>query len=462
MPSNTTLHGDTTEIPPPDHEKTSPAPECPHEPTKDLFCLPIPRRLRSNSDKQIESGIWMNCGIGLAASFLISNLYYCQPLLIQMAQTFDVSYEEVSKIPTLLQTGYAVGIFFISPLGDLIRRRQLLLLLIFATASLTIGLAISTNLLTFQILSFFIGLTNTSAQILAPLAADLAKPEQRSFAYSIVFTGMLSGLLIARVVAGVIAQFASWRVVYYTAVGAQFSILILCYFIIPDSPAKNKHMTYWGILWTMMKYAVTEPLMMQIELIAISTSACFASYWVSLTFLLGGPPYNYSTLVIGLFGLVGIVGVILGLFTGRFIDSYAPWYGVMVSTILLLGFQAIQTGAGGINIAPVIISCIGLDAFRQVLIISMVAMMFSIGMEAVSRLNALFVLTYYIGQIMGTSVGTKVFVHHGWRACAALGMAWYGFQIFVLLLRGPHCERRTWLGYQGGMGLKKNAVTALR
>jgi len=108
---------------------------------------------------------------------------------------------------------------------------------------------------------------------------------------------MLSGLLIARVLAGVIAQFASWRVVYYTAIGAQFSILILCYFIIPDSPAKNKNMTYWGILWTMMKYAVTEPLVVQIELMAIATSACFASYWVSLTFLLGGPPYNYSTYV---------------------------------------------------------------------------------------------------------------------------------------------------------------------
>ena len=149
----------------------------------------------------------------------------------------------------------------------------------------------------FQILSFFIGVTNTSAQTLAPLAADLATPEQCSFAYSIVFTGMLSGLLIARVLAGVIAQFASWRVVYYTAIGAQFSILILCYFIIPDSPAKNKNMTYWGILWTMMKYAVTEPLMVQIELVSFATSACFASYWVSLTFLLGGPPYNYSTYV---------------------------------------------------------------------------------------------------------------------------------------------------------------------
>lgn len=53
---------------------------------------------------------------------------------------------------------------------------------------------------------------------------------------------------------------------------------------------------------------------------------------------------------------------------------------------------------------------------------------------------------------MGSSVGTLVFVKYGWRAAAGLNLAWMGFQIVVLLLRGPHCERRTWLGYEGGLG----------
>jgi hypothetical protein len=66
----------------------------------------------------------------------------------------------------------------------------------------------------------------------------------------------------------------------------------------------------------------------------------------------------------------------LGPFTGRFMVHIAPWYGVMGSTILLLAFQAIQTGVGGINIAAVIIGCIGLDAFRQVQIVSMATMVF--------------------------------------------------------------------------------------
>jgi hypothetical protein len=59
---------------------------------------------------------------------------------------------------------------------------------------------------------------------------------------------------------------------------------------------------------------------------------------------------------------------------------------------------------------------------------------------------------------MGTSVGTQVFVKFGWRAASALNMALYGFQLFVLLLRGPHCERYTWFGYEGGLEPRKSVV----
>ncbi|KAF4621788.1 hypothetical protein D9613_012204 [Agrocybe pediades] len=459
MSSNSTLNGDAEAAPNVEKEKQEVEVVVEFIPSTDLGFLPIPARLRYTPGKRFDFGIWMNCGISLAATFLISNLYYCQPLLIQMADSFNVSYEEVSRVPTLIQTGYAAGLFFICPLGDLVRRRQLILMLVCMTASLTIGLAISKSLLAFEVLCFFIGFTNISPQILVPLAADLARPEQRTFAYSIVLTGMLSGVLLARVLAGVIAEFASWRIVYYMAIGAQYFIVALVYFVIPDYPAKNKNMTYWRIIWSMLKYAVTEPTMVQIEIMSIATSACFSSYWVTLTFLLGGSPYNYSTLAIGLFGLLGLAGMAMGPLAGRLVDKMSPWYGILISTLLLLVFQAVQTAAAGISIAAVVVACLGLDAIRQMQNVSLTAAMFSVDMSAISRLNSLFVLSFYIGQLTGTSVGTTVFVDRGWRASAALGMALYGFQIAVLLLRGPHCKRRTWFGYEGGWSLRKEETS---
>ena len=61
---------------------------------------------------------------------------------------------------------------------------------------------------------------------------------------------------------------------------------------------------------------------------------------------------------------------------------------------------------------------------------------------------------------MGTAVGTKVFVEHGWRASAALSLGWTGWQVIILLLRGPHCQRYTWFGYQGGTEWRKDVVMA--
>lgn len=193
---------------------------------------------------------------------------------------------------------YAIGIVLISPLGDLVRRRQLVLLLVLVSATLTIGLSITPNLRVFEALCFLIGVASVTPQILLPLAADLAPPERRASAISVVISGLLLGILVARVIAGIIGDFASWRIVYFMAIGVQCVVLVGAYFILPDYPAKNVGLTYFKILYTMGKYAVTEPLMIQIAFINFASSACFTTFWVTLTFLLGGPPYNYSTWVI--------------------------------------------------------------------------------------------------------------------------------------------------------------------
>ncbi|KAG6879825.1 hypothetical protein C0992_011108 [Termitomyces sp. T32_za158] len=122
--------------------------------------------------------------------------------------------------------------------------------------------------------------------------------------------------------------------------------------------------------------------------------------------------------------------------------------------------MAIQTGAGGINIGAVIIATFGLDVFRQMLQVSLSTAVFGISVSARARLNAIMILSIFIGQVLGTSVGTKVFVMYGWRAGAALNMGWYGWQLFILLLRGPHCNRFTWFGYEGGLETRKSVVEA--
>ncbi|KAH9948293.1 major facilitator superfamily domain-containing protein [Amylocystis lapponica] len=429
-----------------------------HIHTRDFGFLPIPERVRYDPKHPIHFGLVINIMLGFTSTFIVANLYYCQPLLIELAKSFDVTYDQVSIIPTLLQTGYAVGLLTISILGDLVRRRPLIMLLVFISGSLTIGLAVTNDLVAFEVISFLVGVSSVTPQILMPLAADLAPPERRASALSIVLAGLLLGVLLARVLAGVVAQFVTWRVIYYLAIGLQFLVLAVVYWLLPDYPAKNKGATYFGILASMAKFVVTEPLLLQAALINLPSSATFTNFWVTLTFLLGADPYNYSTLVIGLFGLVGMFGVAMAPLVGRVIDGLVPWFATFIAILFLLVFQAIQVGAGGVNIAAVVIVCFGLDVFRQMAQVSLTSAVFSIDANARARLNAVMLLSLFIGQVMGTSVGTKVFVQYGWRPAAALSLAWTGFMLFLLLLRGPHVPRHTWFGYAGGYEVRKKVL----
>ncbi|KAF8968912.1 major facilitator superfamily domain-containing protein [Flammula alnicola] len=390
--------------------------------TLEFIFLPIPAHLRYTPGEPIQFGLAKICLLSFCTIFLVANLAYCQPLLSKRPSELDTDTHRSWVCIHNCVHSYATGILLISPLGDLIRRRQMILLLILASASLTVGLAFTSSFLLFRILVFLTGLTTISTQIIIALARDHAPPSRSATVYSIILAGYLSGVLAARLIAGVIAQAVSWKFVFYFAFATQYAIL---------------NLTYTGILWTMFKYAATEPAVMQAELVSMALGVAVSNYSVTLTFLLGGPPYNYSTYKIGLFGLTDLTGIVLSPFAGRLVDLISPWTALLISSVGLFLFQTIQTAAGGSYFPALIVACIGIDAIRQLQYISLAAFMY----------RYVLTLTYYLGQLIGTSAGSKIFVEHGWRVSAAFGLAWYGAQIIVVLVRGPHCKRRTWVGY---------------
>ncbi|KAI0072585.1 MFS general substrate transporter [Panus rudis PR-1116 ss-1] len=416
--------------------------------TKDFGLIPIPKWLRHDPSRPHPWTLALNVAFGIWSTVFVANLYYCQPILIQLALSFNVSDDRVSRIPTLLQAGYAGGLLLITPLGDLVPRRPLLLLLTFTCATLTIGLPLTSSVIIFEVLSFLIGFATVIPQVLMPLAADLAPPHRRASALSIVLAGLLLGVLFSRVIAGVVAQFVTWRVVYWVALGMQWVALCMMWAMVPDFPRKNRDLTYWKIFWTMGKFCLTEPLLVQAVFVTIASSCMFSNYWVTLTFLLAGPPYHFSTLAIGLFALIGIAGVCCAPLIGRVVDKLDYYVAVMIATIALIIVWAIETGAGGISLAAPIITCFGMDLFRQMQHVSMTSWVFGIEPAARARLNAVLMIALFIGQVTGTSAGAAVFLKFGWRPAAALALAWQGFCLVVLLLRGPRVGRYTWFGWK--------------
>jgi len=155
--------------------------------------------------------------MSLAIGVIVANLYYLQPLLHQVTKDFRISESKATLLLVLIQAGYAAGLAFVVPLGDLIPRRRLAVL-IFLLASVVVfaGAAVHSFVL-FATITFFIGLASCGGQVILPLGADMANPAQRGRVIGRLMTGLLMGLLLSRSVSGIIAQAAGWRTVYVAA-----------------------------------------------------------------------------------------------------------------------------------------------------------------------------------------------------------------------------------------------------
>ncbi|KAI0029239.1 major facilitator superfamily domain-containing protein [Vararia minispora EC-137] len=429
-------------------------------PTRDFGFLPIPRRLQYDPTRPPRLSLFVNIIFGITSTFIMANLYYSQPLLIQLAKSFNVSYDEISRSVCILFALYGTGLLLISPLGDLMRRRPLLLLVVALACLLSIGLATSNSLIAFEVLSYFIGVVSIAPQILIPFVADLAPPARRASAISIVMSGLLLGVLVSRVMSGVVAQFVSWRVVYFVAVGIQSLAFLALWAACPDFPPANPNLSYFDTHRSMLKLALTEPTLVQVSLINFGGAASFTAFWVTLTFLLGDDPYNYDTIVIGLFGLIGMIGVFAAPLYGHMIDRLVPWYTAVASTILFLVAKALYLGAAGLSIAIPVLVTVGLDVGRQSQQISLSTSIFALDNGMRARLNAVSIFAIFLGQVVGSAVGARVFLHGGWRAEGGLMVGFCAFQLLVLLMRGPHVRRYTWLGYEGGLEWRRHPHNA--
>ena len=290
-----------------------------------------------------------------------------------------------------------------------------------------------------------------------PLVGDLAKPNRRATALSIVVSGLLLGLLIARLLSGIIAAYtSSWRNVYWMSLALQYAILALLWLWMPDYPATNRDLTYPDILWTMARLAVTEPVLVQSCLMQFFFSATFTSFWTTLTFLLAGEPYHYSTVIIGLFALAGLGPMVFGPpFARVFIDRFHTHLSVLVGAVLNMVGIAIGTFVGTRSVAGPIVQALLFDFGLQVTQIANRAAIYGAVPKASSRVNTVYMLAAFAGQLTGTAVGNRLYARGGWVLSGRCNLGFTAAAIVLLALRGPYESEKRWIGWRGGFGVRR-------
>lgn len=354
-----------------------------------------------------------------------------------------------------MQAGYAAGLLFLCPLGDIFRRRAFVLILVFFTATMWIGLCVTKSFNVFLAISFITAVSTVTPQLMLPLVGDLAPLHRRATALSIVVSGLLLGMLIARLLSGILTQYTSWRSIYWFSLGVQYLILILLFLFMPDYPSTNPGgLNYFKMLFSILKMLFKHPVLVQACLIGFFLSSIFTSYWTTLTFLLSSPPYSYNSVTIGLFALIGIGAMCFGPpYSKAIIDRFVPIFSVILGLIYCLTGVIIGTYTGKFTVAGPIIQAFAIDLGIQTSQIANRSAIYTIAPKARNRVNTAYMVSVFCGQLMGTAVGNKLYARGGWVASGSCSVGFVGVAFVCCFARGPW--NPGWIGWKGGWSVRR-------
>lgn len=367
----------------------------------------------------LQPGSTLLLVMAVAAGVSVANLYYAQPLLNTLATDFQVSEGVAGIIITMTQLGYALGLVLLVPLGDLIERRRLITRVSLAAVVALVAAALSPRLVWFDTACLFIGVTAVVAQILVPFAAHLARDEDRGRVVGRVMSGLLMGILLARVASGLVSDVLGWRGVYWIAAGMMLLQAIVLGRVLPAEPPQSKQ-SYAALLGSILHLMRDEAVLRRRIVYGMAVFASFSVLWTGLPFLLASAPYHYSDTVIGLFGLLGVAGVMMASIAGHLHDLGHSRLATGGSLALVL-LAFILMGLWPYHVTAIIVGIILLDLGVQGTQILNQSTIYTLRPEARSRLTTAYMTCFFIGGAIGSAVAAASYAHFGWSGVALAG-----------------------------------------
>ncbi|MCA9632076.1 MAG: MFS transporter, partial [Myxococcales bacterium] len=240
--------------------------------------------------------------LALSVGLTAATLYYAQPILGVLAADLGASERTIGLVPTATLLGYALGILFLAPLGDRVDRRRIILVKAGALVLALLGAGFAPNVQSLIAASLAIGVTASMTQDIVPAAATIAPEHDRGRIVGIVMTGLLLGILMSRVLSGVVAEHYGWRAVFFAAAG---SIAIAGVALAQGLPrfAPTTTLPYGTLLKSLIELWRKHPALRRAALAQGLLASAFAAFWSTLAVMLHGEPFHYGSAAAGAFGL---------------------------------------------------------------------------------------------------------------------------------------------------------------
>ena len=377
---------------------------------------------------------WLVTLLAIMAGVSVANLYYCQPLLNMIREDMLLTEFQVNLMPVCTQVGYALGLLFIIPMGDLYNRRSTILVLFSLLIFSLLGIATAGNAMMLLAGSFITGFCSVAPQVFMPFVSLFARPEEKERKVGFILSGLLSGILGSRIISGYVGHLYGWRTMYVIAAILIFisAIILLKTFPYVEPTFRGKFRT---LMTSIISLARQHPKALTYSIRAGLTFGSFLSLWACLAFRMKEAPFFQGSDVVGLLSFFGIAGAL----TASNVGKYIPRFGIerfnYFGALLMLGTWVMLTFVHNTYIG-IIAGIILLDIGMQCVQLSNQSATMKLSPTAASRMNTIFMVTYFVGGSLGTFLAGTLWSKYGWMGTTSSGMLLIGLAIiFSLLVR---------------------------
>ncbi|MBA5690254.1 MFS transporter [Rugamonas apoptosis] len=397
-------------------------------------------------EKDISPG--MVSLLATATGLIVASLYYAQTLVGPISSSTGMSPEAAGLIVTLTQIGYCIGLLFIVPLGDLLENRRLVFAGLIFTSAMLVLAAVSSSAWMFLTAALGIGLGSVAAQIIVPFAAHMSKEATRGVTVGKVVSGLLLGIMLARPAASLIADAASWHVVFG---GAAVMVLMVAMVLRAKLPARapTSTISYPKLMGSLWHLFLKTPVLRRRAAYHAGLFGSFSLFWTVTPLMLSGPQFQLSQTGIAIFALVGMAGAIASPIAGKLADKGHTLMATAAAlTLGVIGFVLPMIAPASRNIALgiLVIASIVLDMGVAANLVLGQRAIFSLGAEVRSRLNGVYFALFFAGGALGSALGGWIFATHGWIAALMAGAAFNGVALLYWgteYLGQTSCQRKT-------------------
>lgn len=359
--------------------------------------------------------------LAIVAGASVANLYYNQPLLGLISGDLGVSEFQTNLMAMITQMGYALGLLFIVPLGDLYRRKRIILTNFGLLVIALLTIASATSIYLIWAASLLTGICSMIPQIFVPIASQFSRPEHKGRNVGIVISGLLTGILASRVVSGFMGEVLGWRAMYYIAAGLMVVCAVVVLRVLPDirPTFSGRYSQLMGSLFSLVRNYPA------LRVYALRSGLAFGSFlalWSCLAFKMAGAPFYAGSDVVGYLGLCGIASALTASTVGKYVKKVGVRRFNLVGCALIL-LAWICVSAGGNSYAGLVAGVLLIDIGMQCIQLSNQTSIFELCPSASNRVNTIFMTTYFAGGSLGTLLAGTCWEQAEWMGVTAVGMA---------------------------------------